>query len=65
MTARSKCGEWQSRWSEKLLQADVAGADDIEPGEIVDLMARKSDASSIQHLEKVIANQAELLDLVE
>jgi hypothetical protein len=51
-----ECGERQPRWSEKLLRADVAGADDIESGQIVCVMVRKRDASSVEHLEKEILN---------
>jgi hypothetical protein len=58
--------EWQPGWAKKLLRADVAGADDVEPGKIIGTMVSKGDASSIQHLQKKIPNQTVcLFDFIE
>src|SRR6185295_11514240 len=58
--------ERQPGWSEKLLGADVAGADHIEPGKIIGPVVNEGDASSVQHLQEKIPYQTmSLFDFVK
>jgi len=59
-------GEWQPCWSEKLLRANVAGADDVESRKVVCAMVGQGDARGVQHLQKEIPDQAvSLFDFIE
>lgn len=58
--------EWESRLTEELLRADVAGAYDVESGKIVGSMIGQSDPGRIEHLQEEIPDQAVgLFNLIE
>jgi len=61
MEFRQNCpferGEWQAGRAQKLLRADIAGANDVKPGEVVGSVIGQRDASCIEHLQKEIPYQ--------
>ena len=58
MEFRQNCplqrGEWKPGRAQKLLRADIAGANDVKPGEIVGTVIGQRDTSGIEHLQKEI-----------
>jgi hypothetical protein len=59
-------GEWQASWTQEALRANVASADNIEAGKIVDPVIGERYASGIEHLQEEIPDEVvSLLDFIE